>query len=111
MPEFMVAIHHPTDFEPAKETQETQADIRALNIEMRDKGVRVFAGGLAPVDQAKAVRRRGDGLAVSDGPYIESKEHIGGFWILECASMDEAVEWGRKAAVACRANVEVRAFN
>ena len=111
MPQFMVAIHHPDDFDPAKETQATQADIRALNIEMREKGVRVFAGGLAPVAEAKAVRRRGDGLAVSDGPYIETKEHIGGFWILECADLDEAVAWGRRAAAACRANVEVRAFN
>jgi len=45
-----------------------------------------------------------------DGPYLETKEHIGGFWLLEVASLDEALEWGRKAVVACRAPVEVRPF-
>ncbi|MGB8867291.1 MAG: YciI family protein [Candidatus Sulfotelmatobacter sp.] len=44
------------------------------------------------------------------GPYTETKEHIGGFWVLEAADLDEALEWGRKAVVACRAPVEVRAF-
>ena len=75
-------------------------------------GVRLFAGGLAPVRSAKSVRAgRGGKLLVTDGPYIETKEHIGGFWVLDCAGMDEAVDWGRKAALACRAPVEVRAFN
>ena len=110
MPQYLVAIHHPDDFDAASESETTQTDIRALNMEMRDKGVRLFAGGLRPVREAKAVRRRGDGLVVSDGPYMETKEHIGGFWILDCASLDDAVEWGRKAAMACRAPVEVREF-
>jgi len=56
------------------------------------------------------VRSGGDPV-VTDGPYMESKEHIGGFWVLDCATRDEALEWGRKAAVACRAPVEVRPFN
>ena len=47
---------------------------------------------------------------VSDGRYLETKEHIGGFWVLEVATEEEAVEWGRKAAIACRAPVEVRGF-
>jgi hypothetical protein len=49
-------------------------------------------------------------LTITDGPYLETKEHVGGFWILDAADMDEALAWGRKAAVACRASVEVRAF-
>jgi hypothetical protein len=49
-------------------------------------------------------------VLVTDGPYIESKEHVGGFWVLEVADQDAALEWGRKAAIACRAPVEVRAF-
>jgi len=61
---------------------------------------------------AKSLRNQGDGkVQVTDGPYLETKEHIGGFWVLECASMDEAVEWGRKAVIACRAPVEVRQFH
>ena len=50
-------------------------------------------------------------VLITDGPYLEAKEHIGGFWVLEAADLDEALEWGRKAAVACRAPVEVRPFN
>jgi hypothetical protein len=58
------------------------------------------------------VRRKGGSeLLVTDGPYLETKEHIGGFWVLELSSKDDAVEWGRKAAIACRAPVEIRAFN
>ena len=49
-------------------------------------------------------------MLITDGPYLETKEHIGGFWILEAANLDEALAWGRKAAVACRAPVEVRPF-
>lgn len=62
--------------------------------------------------RAVSVRRAADGrVLVTDGPYLETKEHIGGFWVLEVASRDEALAWGRKAAIACRAPVEVRAFN
>jgi len=49
-------------------------------------------------------------VVISDGPYLETKEYVGGFWILEAADMDEALAWGRKAVVACRVPVEVRAF-
>jgi hypothetical protein len=49
-------------------------------------------------------------VLITDGPYADTKEHIGGFWVLEAADLDEALAWGRKAAVACRASVEVRPF-
>ena len=112
MTQYMVAIHHPDDFDPAQESAATREDISALNREMVAAGVRLFAGGMAPVNTAISVRRKGDGqLLVTDGPYMETKEHIGGFWILDVASRDEALEWGRKAAIACRAPVEVRPFN
>ena len=72
----------------------------------------VFVGGLAPAKSAKSVRVKPDGkMLITDGPYIETKEHIGGFWVLEAATLDEALAWGRKAAIACRAPVEVRPFN
>ncbi len=111
MTQYLVAIHHPDDFEPASESQQTRDDIGALNREMVAAGVRLFAGGLAPVGEAVSVRVKSGEVLTTDGPYMETKEHIGGFWILECASMDEAVEWGRKAAIACRTPVEVRPFN
>jgi len=106
----MVAIHHPDDFEPFSEGEDTVRDIDALNDEMNAAGVIVFVGGMQPAGMAKSVRVRAGKSIVSDGPYLETKEHIGGFWVLEVAGMDKAVEWGKKAAVACRAPVEVRGF-
>ncbi len=111
MPQFLVAIHHPDDFEPFSENDQTRRDIEALNEEMKAARVRVFVGGLQPPSTAVSVRARPDGsLSTTDGPYIETKEHVGGFWVLEVGTIEEAVAWGRKAAVACRAPVEVRPF-
>jgi hypothetical protein len=112
MTQYLVAIHHPDDFEPRSESEQTRRDISALNVEMQKAGVIVFVGGLAPAKEAVSVRRKGgNDLVVTDGPYLETKEHIGGFWVLETKTRDEALEWARKAAVACRTPVEVRAFN
>jgi hypothetical protein len=109
---YLVAIHHPDDYDPSiVENQAMVRDIEALNLEMMAAGVRDFAGGLQPVSRAKSLRAQPDGkVLITDGPYLESKEHVGGFWVLEAADMDEALEWARKAAVACRAPVEVRQF-
>jgi hypothetical protein len=87
-------------------------DIDDLNEEMEVAGVRFFAGGLHAASSAKSLRAQPDGsVLISDGAYLQANEHVGGFWILECASLDEAVEWGRKAVVACRVPVEVRQFH
>jgi hypothetical protein len=109
---YLVAIHHPDDYDPfVAEDEAMSRDIDALNYEMIAAGARLFAGGLHRVSSAKSLRAQPDGkVLITDGPYLESKEHIGGFWVLEAASLDEALEWGRKAAVACRAPVEVREF-
>jgi hypothetical protein len=112
MTQYLVAIHHPDTFEPFEEDEATHRDIAALNAEMNAAGVVVFVGGLDRPSKAKSLRLLPGGkVSMTDGPYIETKEHIGGFWVLETAGMDEALEWGRKAAVACRAPVEVRPFN
>jgi hypothetical protein len=111
MPQYLVAIHLPDDFDPSRVDEAMVRDIDALNEEMDAKGVRIFAGGLAPASSAKSLRAQPDGkVLITDGPYLETKEHIGGFWILETADLDEALAWGRKAAVACRAPVEVHPF-
>ena len=111
MTQYLVAIHHPDDFDPATEGQAVREDISALNREMIAAGVRVFVGGLRPVGEARSLRLQGEGkVFFTDGPFLEAKEHVGGFWVLECAHLEEALEWGRKAAVACRAGVEVRPF-
>ena len=78
---------------------------------MEARGARFFGGGLQSAPHAKSLRKQPGGeVVITDGPYLETKEHIGGFWILDAADMDEAVAWGRKAVVACRASVEARAF-
>ena len=87
-------------------------DIDALNEQMEAAGIRIFVGGLRPARDAKSMRRQTDGsVLVTDGLYLETTEHVGGFWVLEAADLDEALTWGRKAAVACRAPVEVRPFH
>lgn len=110
--QFLVAIHLPDDYDPASEDNAVRADISALNEEMIAKGVRTFVGGLEPVHRARSIRAdRNGGTMVTDGPFIEAREHVGGFWVLDCRDLEEALDWGRKAAIACRAPVEVRAFN
>jgi hypothetical protein len=111
MAQYLVAIHHPDNYDASKEDEAMHRDIGALNREMDDAGARFFAGGLESAPKAKSLRKRPSGdVVITDGPYLETKEHIGGFWILEAADMEEALAWGRKAVVACRAPVEVRAF-
>jgi hypothetical protein len=111
MPQYLVAIQHPENYDPSLEGEAMIRDISALNEEMEAAGARFFAGGLESASRAKALRKQpGGNVAITDGPYLEAKEYIGGFWILECADMDEALAWGRKAVVACRVPVEVRAF-
>jgi hypothetical protein len=111
MARYLVSVNHPADFESSSEDQATRDDITALNHEMVAAGVRVFVGGLEPVSGAKSIRATPDGkVLVTDGPYIETKEYLGGFWVLEVPGIEEALEWGRKAAIACRVRIEVRAF-
>ncbi|MGH9480301.1 MAG: YciI family protein [Terriglobales bacterium] len=109
MPQYLVAIYRPDNYNPAIETEAMMEEIHALNREMIAAGARQFACGLSPANSARSLRRQPDGkVSVTDGPYTESKEHIGGFWVLEATDLDQALAWGRKAATACRASVEVR---
>lgn len=111
MPQFLIAIQHPENYDPSQEGEAMIREISALNEEMDAAGARRFAGGLEAANQAKSLRKQPNGeVVVTDGPYVQSKEHVGGFWILEAADMDEALEWARKAVIACRVPVEVRAF-
>jgi hypothetical protein len=111
MAQYLVAVQHPENYDPSLEGEAMIRDISALNEEMDAAGARLFAGGLESAGHAKSLRKQPDGkVSITDGPYLEAKEHIGGFWILECADMNEALAWARKAVVACRVPVEVRAF-
>ena len=109
MAQYLVAIHHPDDYDPSVEAEATIEKIHALNREMIAAGARKFACGISPASNAKTVRKQPDGtVLVTDGPYTETKEHMGGFWILECADLDEALAWAKKAAIACDVAGEVR---
>ena len=109
MAEYSVANHRPNNDDPSVETEAMIEGIHALNREMIAAGARKFACGLSPAGNAKSLRAQPDGkVLVTDGPYTETKEHMGGFWILEAADRDEALAWARKGAVACRASGEVR---
>src|SRR5437016_7366757 len=99
MPQYLVAGYLPDDFDPSQADEAMGREIHALNKEMIAAGVRKFAGGLG---SAKSLRGQANGgVLITDGPYLETKEHIGGFWILECADMDERSE-ERRVGKECR---------
>lgn len=106
MPQYLVALYLPDDFDPSTQDESMVEDIHALNREMVAAGVRKFAGGLGSAHTLRA-QPNGDVL-ITDGPYLETKELVGGITIVETADLDEALAWARKGAKACRAPVEVR---
>jgi hypothetical protein len=109
MPQYLVAMYLPDDYDPSTETEATIEEIHALNRELIASGARKFACGISPAANARVLRKQPDGkVLVTDGPYTETKEHIGGLMIMEAANLDEVIAWARKSAVACRMPVEVR---
>lgn len=101
------------DGAPARSIEEMQQAydrVNAFNDELQAGGSWVFAGGLLPADTATVVRSEGDETIVTDGPFTESKEHIGGFWIVQVEDLDAALDLAAKAARACSKPVEVRPF-
>jgi hypothetical protein len=106
MPQYLIAGYMPDDFDPSSVTEAMGRAIHAFNKEMEDAGVLKLACGLGA---AKSLRAQTDGkVLVTDGPYLETKEHIGGLYILECADLKEAVAWARKGVAATRGQVELR---
>ena len=95
---------------PPEEMQLAFQQVDQLNAELQSAGAWVFAGGLLPASSATVVRADGDDIVVTDGPFTESKEHIGGFWVLQAEDLDAAMSWAAKATRACGQPVEVRPF-
>jgi len=109
MPQYLVCNYIPDNFDPSTVTEAMMEEIHALNREMIAAGVRKFACGVSPVANAKTLRKQSDGsVLITDGPYTETKEHMGGFWILEAPNTDEALAWAKKGAIACDVPGEVR---
>src|ERR1700761_4575720 len=108
MPQYLVSTYFPDDFDPSTIDEAAVEAIHELNREMDAAGVTKFACGLGA---AHTLRKQPNGeLILTDGPYLETKEHVGGVSIMECASLDEVLAWARKGAAACGVSmpVEVR---
>ena len=110
MTEYLLAVHGSDDQSPYATEEEMHAAVAAFNEELQSSGVWVFAGGLMPTDTAFVARPNPDGVIRTDGPFLETKEHLGGFWIINVPDDQTAFEWAAKGAVACRGAVEVRPF-
>jgi hypothetical protein len=111
MKQYLITVNHSDDYQldPA-EMDQMGADVDALNAEIRSHGRWVFAGGLHPASSATTLKLVDGEVLTTDGPFAEGKEHVGGFWVITAQDLDEALEWGRKAARACRVPIEVRPF-
>lgn len=112
MPEYMLSVHHTTaDETPSEEAMEQMfADVDAFNERVKAAGAWVFAGGLMPRETATSVDNTGEAPVVTDGPFIEAKEWLGGFWVIDVADLDEALRWAEQGSKACAGPVEVRPF-
>jgi len=111
MKQYLISVYHPEDQElPQADMDAIGADVDALNSEIQKAGVWVFGGGLFPSSTATTLRVKNGEVLTTDGPFAEGKEHVGGFWIIKVADLDEALKWGAKATQACRVPIEVRPF-
>jgi hypothetical protein len=113
MSEYLLAVHGSDDranYATPEEMQNAYAAVNEFNAALQEAGAWVFAGGLMPKETAYVVRTNEDGAYRSDGPFLESKEHLGGFWVIDVADDTAAFEWAAKGAVACAQPVEVRPF-
>jgi hypothetical protein len=112
MPQYLLSVWFVEGTPELSEEEMTQSgkDVDSLNDELRRSGAWVFGGGLHPADTATVVQVKGSDTVTTDGPFAESKEHLGGFWVIRADDLDAALAIGRRAAVACRAAIEVRPF-
>jgi hypothetical protein len=112
MKQYLLSVHMVEGEEgpPPDEMQKAFKDVDALNSELQAKGAWVFAGGLHPATTATVVRIKDGDVLTTDGPFAETKEQLGGFWVIKAESLDAALAWAAKATKACRGPVEVRPF-
>ena len=112
MPQYLLTVIEPSEGEqPGPEAMEAiMRDVGAVDQAMHEAGIWVFAGGLHAPDTATVLRPKGDEVLMTDGPFAEGKEHIGGFSIISVSDPDSALEWGRKLSRATTLPIEVRPF-
>lgn len=105
--QYLVSVIHD---QPGLATPDEMAAIDAFNDRLQAEGHWVFAGGLASPGTATVVDNRGDDAVFTDGPFVESKEFLAGFWILEAPDLDVALKLATEASKACNRKIEVRPF-
>jgi len=113
MTQYLMAVHGSDDDYAqitAEQMQEMFEATDRFNQQLRADGVWVFAGGLETVASASVVDGTGEAPVVTDGPYLETKEHIGGFWIIDVPDRDTAMKYAAAGSKACQGKVEVRPF-
>jgi hypothetical protein len=109
MKQYLLSIYQPDGDPPPPEVLDPiMRDVEAVNAELRAAGAWVFAGGLHAPSTATVVQLKGSEVLITDGPYLEGKEHIGGFTVIRAPDLDAALEWGRKLAGAITLPIEVR---
>jgi hypothetical protein len=112
MPQYLISVWHDDDYGDIDYTddefQRISTQVGAFNESLEQAGAWVFGCGLRPASSATVVRAANGDVSMTDGPYAETKEQMGGFWIIEAADLDAALEWAGKAAAACEGPVEVR---
>jgi hypothetical protein len=114
MTQYLMSVWHDDDYDvdfSSPDAQRMFAQVGAFNEKLTSAGAWVFGGGLHPASSATVLRPSPQGdVSMTDGPYAETKEQMGGFWVIEAADFDTALDWARQAAAACEGPVEVRPF-
>ncbi|MEY2424238.1 MAG: hypothetical protein QOI95_4305 [Acidimicrobiaceae bacterium] len=113
MTQYLLSVHHSPDALPPSSEEEMQKAFKQVddfNAELQAAGVWVFAGGLHPPEIATVVNAKDSDVVITDGPFAETKEHLGGFWIITAPDLDAALAWATKGSAACMGPVEVRPF-
>jgi hypothetical protein len=109
---YLLSIYQPDEETPEPEfLEKVMSELAALNEEMRAEGAWVFTGGLHPASTATVVQTKGSEVLMTDGPYTEGKEHVGGLWIINAPDLDAALGWARRVAEATTLPIEVRPFH
>jgi len=112
MPQYMFSVNHEVGEElpTGDDVQRMFTQVDAFNQKVTDAGIWVFGGGLEPIETTTTVDASGSEPIITDGPYAEAKEWLGGFWVLEAPDLDAALKLAIEASAACEGRVEVRPF-
>jgi len=113
MAHYLLSVYQPAGGEPPSDTelQEIMGNVAQLQREMQDAGVWVFSGGLEAPDTATVLTASGDDVLVTDGPFVELKEYLGGLTIVDVPDLDAAMHWARRSTEATTLPIEVRPFH